>query len=132
MCWKPIPMVQCGCLGPEGRWYSVLLHGLQVPQCMYEEGLIPFAPHSGGLGKHVRVSTFLSMDFKSGFLQIKMASGSQQYTAFMLGNLGFYEFTHMLFGLCNVPMMFQHLMQNTLGEHYSLWSHRGGAPSHGV
>ena len=56
---------------------------------------------------------FLSMDFKSGFGQIKMA---QQYMAFMVGNLGFYEFTHMPFRLCNVPTMFQHLMQNTLGE----------------
>ena len=59
---------------------------------------------------------FSSMDFKSGFWQIKMAPGSQQYMAFMVGNLGFYEFTHILFGLCNAPMTFQHLMQNTLRE----------------
>ena len=45
-----------------------------------------------------------------------MALESQQYTAFTVGNLGFYEFTCMLFGLCNVPVMFQCLMQNTLGE----------------
>ena len=59
---------------------------------------------------------FSTMDFKSGFWQIKMAPKSQQYTAFMVGNLGFYEFTHMPFGLCNAPATFQHLMQNTLGE----------------
>ena len=59
---------------------------------------------------------FLSMDFKLGFWQIKVALESQQYTVFMVGNLGFYEFTHMLFGLCNAAVMFQHLMQNTLGE----------------
>ena len=59
---------------------------------------------------------FLSMDFKLGFWQIKMAPGSQQYTAFTVGNLGFYEFTCMPFGLCNAQAMFQHLMQNTLGE----------------
>ena len=61
-------------------------------------------------------ANFLSMDFKSGFWQIKMAPESQQYTAFTVGNLGFYEFTHMPFGLCNAPATFQHLMQNTLGE----------------
>ena len=59
---------------------------------------------------------FSSMDFKSGFWQIKMAPGSQQYTAFTVGNLGLYEFTHMPFELCNAPPTFQHLMQNTLGE----------------
>ena len=59
---------------------------------------------------------FSSMDFKSGFWQIKMAPESQQYTAFMVGNLRFYEFTCMPFELCNAPVTFQHLMQNTLGE----------------
>ena len=59
---------------------------------------------------------FSSMDFKSGFWQIKMALESQQYMAFMVGNLGFYKFTCMPFGLCNAPATFQHLMQNTLGE----------------
>ena len=59
---------------------------------------------------------FSSMDFKSGFWQIKMAPELQQYTAFTVGNLGFYKFTHMPFGLCNAPVTFQCLMQNTLGE----------------
>ena len=59
---------------------------------------------------------FSTMDFKSGFWQVRMAPGSQQYTAFTVGNLGFYEFTCMPFGLCNAPATFQHLMQNTLGE----------------
>ena len=59
---------------------------------------------------------FLSIDFKSGFWQIKMAPESQQYMAFTVGNLRFYEFTHMLFWLCNTPASFQHLMENMLGE----------------
>ena len=49
---------------------------------------------------------FLLMDFKSGFWQIKMAPGSQQYTAFTVGNFGFYEFTRMPFELCNAPVVF--------------------------
>ena len=53
---------------------------------------------------------FSSMDFKLGFWQIKMAPGSQEYMAFMVGNLRFYEFTHMPFRLCNAPATFQHLM----------------------
>ena len=59
---------------------------------------------------------FSTMDFKSGFWQVHMAPESQQYTTFTVGNLGFYEFTRMPFGLCNAPVTFQHLMQNTLGE----------------
>ena len=45
-----------------------------------------------------------------------MAPESQQYMAFMVGNLGFYEFTRMPFRLCNTLATFQCLMQNTLGE----------------
>ena len=59
---------------------------------------------------------FSSMDFKSGFWQIKMAQESHQYTTFMVGNLGFYKFTRMPFRLCNAPATFQCIMQNTLGE----------------
>ena len=50
---------------------------------------------------------FSSMDFKSGFWEIKMAPELQQYTAFTVGNLGFYEVTHMPFRLCNAPVTFQ-------------------------
>ena len=63
-----------------------------------------------------RAAHFSTIDFKSGFWQVHMALESQQYTAFTVGNLGFYEFTRIPFGLCNAPMTFQHLMQNTLGE----------------
>ena len=59
---------------------------------------------------------FSTMDFKSGFGQVCMTPELQQYTTFMVGNLGFYEFTRMPFGLCNAPVTFQHLMQNTPGE----------------
>ena len=61
-------------------------------------------------------ANFSSMDFKSGFWQIKMAQESQQYTAFTVGNLRFYEFNCMPFWSCNAPVTFQCLMQNILGK----------------
>ena len=59
---------------------------------------------------------FSTIDFKSRFWELKMVPESQQYTNFTVGNLGFYKFTCMPFGLCNVPTTFQCLIQNTLGE----------------
>ena len=59
---------------------------------------------------------FPCLDLKSGFWQIKMDELSKQYTAFTVGNLGFFECDCMPFGLCNVPAKFQQLMQNCLGE----------------
>ena len=59
---------------------------------------------------------FSSFDFKSGFWQMEMDEASKQYTAFTVGSLGFFECEHMPFGLCNMPMIFQRLMQNCLGE----------------
>ena len=45
-----------------------------------------------------------------------MDEALKQYTAFTVGNLGFFECEHMSFGLCNAPATFQRLMQNCLGE----------------
>ena len=59
---------------------------------------------------------FFTMDLKSGFWQVKMAKDSQQYTAFMVGSMGVYEFLRMPYGLCYAPATFQRLMQNSLGE----------------
>ena len=59
---------------------------------------------------------FSCMDLKSGFWQVQMDEESRQYTTFMVGSMGMYEFLHMPYGLCNAPAMFQHLMQNCLGE----------------
>ena len=59
---------------------------------------------------------FSCLDLKSGFWQIKMDESSKQYTAFIVGNLGFFECEHMPFGLYNAPTTFQLLMQNCLGD----------------
>ena len=64
----------------------------------------------------VGASHFSCLDLKSGFWQIRMDEVSKQYTAFTVGNLGFFECDRMPFGLCNVPATFQRLMQNCMGE----------------
>ena len=59
---------------------------------------------------------FSCLDLKSRFWQIKMEEASKQYTAFTVGNLGFFECICMPFGLCNAPATFQWLMQNCKGK----------------
>ena len=59
---------------------------------------------------------FSCLDLKAGFLQIAMDETLKQYTAFTMGNLGFFECEHMPFVLHNVLAMFQRLMQNCLGK----------------
>ena len=113
---QPVPMVQCSGTGLEKRWNSVLLHRLLQTQHAHQEGFIPWQWIQEVLESMVGTTHFSTMDFKSRFWQVKMVPKSQQYTAFTLGNLGFYEFTCMPFGLCNVPATSRHLMQNMLGE----------------
>ena len=50
---------------------------------------------------------FSCLDLKSVFWQIKMEEVSKQYTAFTVGNLGFFECDQMPFGLCNTLATFQ-------------------------
>ena len=45
-----------------------------------------------------------------------MEEASKHYTAFTIGNLGFFECDHMPFGLCNVPVTFQQLKHKCLGK----------------
>ena len=59
---------------------------------------------------------FSCLDLKAVFWQIAKDETSKQYTAFTMGNLGFFECECMPFGLCKAPTTFQRLMQNCLGK----------------
>ena len=67
----------------------------------------PFPRIQEVLESLVGTGHFSCLDLKSGFWQIKMEEMSKQYTAFMVGNLGFFECDWMPFGLCNTPATFQ-------------------------
>ena len=64
----------------------------------------------------VGTGPFSCLDLKSRFWQIRMDEALKQYTAFTMGNLGFFKCDRMPFGLCNAPVTFQQLMQNCMGE----------------
>ena len=109
-------MVQCCGVGKEEGWRATILHWLSPPKCMHEKGLLPSAQNTEGIGEFGRCWTFSWLDLKSGFWQIKMEEASKQYTAFIVGNLEFFECDCLPLGLCNTPAMFQRLMHNCLGK----------------
>ena len=75
----------------------------------------PLARIQEALESLVGSGHFFCLDLKSGFWQIKMEEVLKQYTAFTVGNLGFFKCNCMPFGLCNMPVTFQQVMQNCLG-----------------
>ena len=94
----------------------MVLYQLSLPECSHKKDSYPLPRIQEVLESLVGAGHFSCLDLKSGFWQIKMEEASKQYTAFTVGNLGFFECNHMPFGLCNAPATFQWLMQNCLGE----------------
>ena len=59
---------------------------------------------------------FSSLDLLQGFHQIPLSNSCKEYTAFTAGNLGFYQYTRMPFGLCNATATFQRTMETVLQD----------------
>ena len=59
---------------------------------------------------------FTSFDLAQGYLQLAMDEADIHKTAFCAGSSGFYEFTHMPFGLSNAGASFCRLMEMCLGD----------------
>ena len=57
---------------------------------------------------------FSSLDFIKGYYQIPMEESSKAKTAFIVANLGNFQFEFMPFGLCNAPAQFQSCMAKLL------------------
>ena len=96
-----------------GLWFYIDFCCLNT--CMKKDSY-PLPRIQEALESLVGAGHFSCLDLKSGFWKIKMEEASKQYTAFTLGNLGFFKCDCMPFGLCNVLTTFQQLMQNCLGK----------------
>ena len=122
-------MLEAGTIQPsQGAWCNAIVPvrkkdgGLQF--CIYfhhinsqtRKDSYPLPRIHKALESLVGTGHFLCLDLKLGFWQIKMEVELKQYTAFTVGNVGFYECHCMPFGLCNAPATFQRLMQNCLKE----------------
>ena len=109
-------MVQCCGVGKEEGWSLwFCIDFCHLNMCMKKDSY-PLPRMQDALESIVGPGHFSCLDLKSGFWQIKMEEASKQYTTFTVGNLGFFEYNCMPFGLCNVLAMFQRLRQNCLGK----------------
>ena len=96
-----------------GLWFCINFHYVNVHM---KKDSYPLPRIQEALESLVGAGHFSCLDLKLGFWQVKMEEASKEFTAFTVGNLGFFECDCMPFGLCNALAMFQRLMQNCLGK----------------
>ena len=85
----------------------MLLHQFLMPECLYKEGFLPLAQNTGGIGEPSRCWSLFLPGSEIQVWQIKMDEALKQYTAFTMGNLGFFKCDRVPFGLCNALATFQ-------------------------
>ena len=71
---QPVPMVQCGGVGAEKGWITLLLCRLLQAQCMYQEGLASTAMNSESAGEYGGCCTLLHYEFQEQILASKDGS----------------------------------------------------------
>ena len=59
---------------------------------------------------------FAKLDLRSGYWQVELEEDDKCKTDFLVGNLRFFEFNRLPFGLCNAPATFQRLLEIFMGE----------------
>ena len=94
----------------------MLLHQLPMPECPYKKGFLSIAQNTRGVRELSRCRSLFLPGSEIWILVDKDDEALKQYTAFTVGNLGFFECDRMPFGLCNVLATFQWFMQNCMGE----------------
>ena len=94
----------------------MFLYQFSTFECTYEVGFLSITPNSKSTREFSGCRSFFLPGFEVQILANKNGRVSRQYTAFTVGNLGFFECDRMPFRLCNVPATFQWLMQNCMGE----------------
>ena len=122
-------MLESGTIRPsQSAWCNAMVLVWKKDSCLYfcidfhhlnactKKDSYPLPRIQEVLESLVGIGHFSCLDLKSGFWQIKMDEALKQYTAFTVGNLGFFKCDRMPFRLCNAPATFQQLMQNCMGE----------------
>jgi hypothetical protein len=59
---------------------------------------------------------FSKLDLRSGYWNMHLEEDDKAKTAFSCGNLGFFEWNRLGFGLTNAPSSFQRLMERCMGD----------------